>query len=199
MHASAQCLHMVDSAYHASLRFTANCKALTHHCELYSRVGWPALATCRLLRWCTFVYKGILGLLPQYLCVFITQKSTGQYSLRSQNLFMLSVPNAWTEVGKRAFGYSAPSAWNLLQNSVAFDSILKFIFIYSIFTTIQFNCSHPKSINFSLVLVAETSQWFYSTKSTVDLGDLYLNSSAIHYFNVSLGFKNSLGTSVYLS
>ena len=64
------------------------------------------------------LYKAILGLLPHYLCVFIMQKNTGQYSLRSQDLFMLSVPNARTEIGKRAFGYSAPSAWNLLQNDL---------------------------------------------------------------------------------
>ena len=56
MHTSAQCLHKVDTAYHASLRFITNCKALTHHCELYSRVGWPALATRRLCHWYSFIY-----------------------------------------------------------------------------------------------------------------------------------------------
>src|SRR4029434_7743980 len=60
-------------------------------------------------------YKAILGLLPYYLCVLIKQKSAGNYSLRSQDCFMLTVPNARTEIGKRAFMYSAPSAWNILQ------------------------------------------------------------------------------------
>ena len=116
MHASANCLRRVDAAYHASLRFITNCKALTHHCELYSRVGWPALATRRLSHWYTLIYKAILGLLPNYLCVCINQRSVGQYSLRSLDFFMLTVPNARTEMGKRAFGYSAPSSWNMLQN-----------------------------------------------------------------------------------
>ena len=103
MHASAQCLHMVDVSYHASLRFITNCKALTHHCELYSRVEWPALATRRLSHWYIFIYKVILGLLPHYLSVFITQKNCGQYSLRSQDFFVLSVPKARTKIGERAF------------------------------------------------------------------------------------------------
>lgn len=100
MHASAQSLHMLDTVYHASLRFITNCKALTHHCELYSRVGWPALATRRLVHWFTFIYKAILGLLPSYLCIFISQKNIEQYTLRSQDFFMLSVPSARTETGK---------------------------------------------------------------------------------------------------
>ena len=103
MHTSAQCLHKVDTAYHASLRFITNCKALTHHCELYSRVGWPALATRRLCHWYSFIYKAILGLLPYYLCVLIKQKSAGNYSLRSQDCFMLTVPNARTENRQEGF------------------------------------------------------------------------------------------------
>ena len=124
MHTSAQCLHKVDTAYHASLRFIKNCKALTHHYELYSRVGWPALATRRLCHWYAFIYEAILGLLPYYLCVLIKQKSAGKYSLRSQDFFMLSVPNARTETGKRAFVYSAPLAWNMLQNDLKLNELI---------------------------------------------------------------------------
>lgn len=43
MNASAQCLQMVVTVYHASLRFITNHKFQTHHCELYFQVGWPAL------------------------------------------------------------------------------------------------------------------------------------------------------------
>lgn len=118
MHTSAQNFHMIDTAYHASLRFITNCKALTRHCELYSRVGWPPLATRRLCHWYTFIYKAILGLLPSYLCVYIIQKRNGQHFLRSQDFFMLSVPKTRTEMGKKAFLYSAPSAWNTLQKGL---------------------------------------------------------------------------------
>lgn len=64
MNASAQCLRMVDSVYHASLRFITNRKFQTHHCELYSQVGWPALVSRRNSHLYSFIYKAILGLLP---------------------------------------------------------------------------------------------------------------------------------------
>lgn len=86
-HTSAQNFHMLDTAYHASLRFITNCKPLTHPCELYFQVGWPPIATRRLCHWYTFIYKAILGLLPSYLCVYIIQKSNERHFLRSQGFF----------------------------------------------------------------------------------------------------------------
>ncbi len=40
----------------------------------------------------------------------------GSYCLRSQDLFLLTVPKGCNELGKRAFKYAAPVAWNQLQN-----------------------------------------------------------------------------------
>ncbi len=37
------CLQVLYSVYHGALTFITNSKLLTHHCLLYSRVGWPAL------------------------------------------------------------------------------------------------------------------------------------------------------------
>uniref|UniRef100_A0A8C7PVH2 Reverse transcriptase domain-containing protein n=1 Tax=Oncorhynchus mykiss TaxID=8022 RepID=A0A8C7PVH2_ONCMY len=98
MNASAQCLRSIDTLYHGTLRFILNCKTLTHHCTLYTRVGWPSLATHRLSHWYTFIYKAILGLLPFYLGIFIVQKCGG-YSLRSLDFILLTVPNVRTEFG----------------------------------------------------------------------------------------------------
>lgn len=39
----ATALALIDTAYHASLRFITYCKALTHHCEPYTQVGWSGL------------------------------------------------------------------------------------------------------------------------------------------------------------
>lgn len=39
MNTSTQCLHKFDMVYHASLRFITNCRRLTHHYELYSRIS----------------------------------------------------------------------------------------------------------------------------------------------------------------
>ncbi|XP_013857613.1 RNA-directed DNA polymerase from mobile element jockey, partial [Austrofundulus limnaeus] len=55
-------LYMNASAQY--LRFVTNCKASTHHCDLYTRVGWPSLFTRRLGHWYTFIYKALLGMLP---------------------------------------------------------------------------------------------------------------------------------------
>lgn len=124
MNASSQSLHTLDTVYHGALRFITNCKALTHHCELYARVGWSALTTRRWNHWMTVIYKAILGLLPPYLQTYITQKRIGSYNLRSQELFLLSVPKARTELGKRAFRYAAPTAWNELQGSLNLQELV---------------------------------------------------------------------------
>lgn len=115
MNASAQCLRMVDSVYHASLRFITNCKFQTHHCELYSQVGWPALVSRRNSHLYSFIFKAILGLLPSYICSLLVMKHAGRYSLRPHGYLLLSVPFARTELGKRAFVHLAPLAWNKLQ------------------------------------------------------------------------------------
>lgn len=115
MNAPTQVLKLFDSVYHAALRFITNCKPRTHHCELYTRVGWPALENRRLSHWYMFIYKGILRLLPSYLCEYIQPKGAGLYSLRSQDSLLLSVPSVRTEAGKVAFHFSAPTTWNNLQ------------------------------------------------------------------------------------
>uniref|UniRef100_A0A3B3HCE9 Reverse transcriptase domain-containing protein n=1 Tax=Oryzias latipes TaxID=8090 RepID=A0A3B3HCE9_ORYLA len=115
MNATAQCLSKIDSVYHAALRFVTNCKASTHHCELYSRVGWSSLSTRRFTHWCIFIYKSLLGLLPSYICSLIKLRTVESYGLRSNDHLSLAVPFARTELGKKAFVFSAPSTWNTLQ------------------------------------------------------------------------------------
>ena len=107
-----------------ALRFITNFRSLTHHCSLYARVGWSALATRRLYHWHVFVYKAILGLLPAYLGRCISQKSTGSQNLRSQDLFLLTVPRVRTGQGSRAFSYAAPSAWNELQKILKLNDLV---------------------------------------------------------------------------
>ncbi len=70
MYASSQSLHALDTVYHGALRFITGFKVLTHHCDLYERVGWPSLSMQRLQHWYIFNYKAILGLLPSYLLTY---------------------------------------------------------------------------------------------------------------------------------
>lgn len=86
---------MGDAASHASLRLKTNSKSLTHHCQLYSQVGWSALPTSRFLLWYTSAsYHSTY-------VTFLMQKSIEQYSLHSKDFFMLSAPNVWTEMEKK--------------------------------------------------------------------------------------------------
>lgn len=97
MNACSTSLHMLDAIYHCALRYITGCKSLTHHCTLYTKVGWLSLSARRLLHWYIFIYKAIIGLLPSYLC---------------------------TEFGKRAFMYSAPSGWNNLQKTLKLQAFI---------------------------------------------------------------------------
>ncbi|KAJ0032451.1 hypothetical protein NQD34_002532 [Periophthalmus magnuspinnatus] len=102
---------------------------MTHHCELYSRVRWPALAIQKRSHWFTFIDKAMLGLLPTYICFLLSQRRSDSCSLRSQDHVLLSIPFARTELGKKAFVHSAPYAWNMLQKELislnAFKSKLR--------------------------------------------------------------------------
>ncbi len=115
---------MLDATYHCALRFITGCKSLTHHCTLYAKVGWLSLSARRLLHWYTFIYKAIIGLLPSYLCTYLTFTSNPSYRLHSLDFLTASVPRTRTEFGKRAFMFSAPSAWNNLQKSLKLQEFI---------------------------------------------------------------------------
>ncbi len=97
---------------------------LTHHCLLYSRVGWPALSSHRLKHWYLFIYKVILGLLPSYLQQNIFQKGVKNYGLRSQDYYLLSIHKVRTNMGKRTFSYAAPFDWNQLQDKLCLKQLV---------------------------------------------------------------------------
>ncbi len=122
MQAPKDCLQALDSVYHGALRFITNSKALTHHCFLYSRVGWSALSYHRLKHWYVFIYKVILGLLPSYLQQNIFQKGVKNYGLRSLDL--LSIPKVRTNMGKRAFSYATSFDWNQLQDKLCLKELV---------------------------------------------------------------------------
>lgn len=65
MQASSQSPHSLDTVYLEALRFFINLKALTHHCSLCVRVGWPAMS------------------IASYLCNFINLKNAAGYCLCS--------------------------------------------------------------------------------------------------------------------
>ncbi len=124
MQAPKHCLQALNSVYHGALRFFTYSKALTHHCFLYSQVGWPASSSRRLKHWYVFIYKVILALLPSYLQQNIFQKGVNNYGLRSQDYYLLSIPKVRNNMGKRAFSYAAPFDRNQLQDKLCLKELV---------------------------------------------------------------------------
>jgi len=130
MDASVQCLRKLDVVYHCALRFFTGCGYRTHHCILYYKAKWLSLYARRYTHWLFHLqYKVLLGLAPTYLSVLLT-KNHSHYGLRLNDVLHLVVPRVKTELGKKAFMFAAPSAWNLLQKSLkmtTFTSYKQFV------------------------------------------------------------------------
>ena len=120
MHANLS-LKMLDSVYHAALRFVTGLDFRTHHCSLYESVGWSSLQNRRLEHWYIFLYKAILGDLPSYLCSLLTPKITNRSNLRSDGQIMYAIPLTRTVFGESAFKAFAPSSWCNLQGYFKLD------------------------------------------------------------------------------
>lgn len=83
------------------LSFIRNCGAPSHHCGFYTKVQWPFLV--------------ILETFQFYSSSFLILKN-GAYSLSSRDVYSyFTLPKVKTEMGRRAFRFSAPTTWNVLQ------------------------------------------------------------------------------------
>ena len=123
MNAPDQSLKKLDTVYHSALRFMTGSDHRVHHCSLYASAKCPSLAVRRFSHWMTFIYKSLLGLLPPYLCLYMCN-TCSHYSLRSQNIIQMQVPTVRTELGKKAFKFSAPSSWNDLQRDLGLTELI---------------------------------------------------------------------------
>lgn len=123
MNAAEKHLKRLDSVYHCALRFITGCGYGVHHCRLYAAANRPSLSARRLSHWLLFVYKTVLGLLPDYLSTYLI-RSNKSHGLRSQDFIMMSVPRVRTELGKKAFKYAAPSSWNLFQMDLRLTELI---------------------------------------------------------------------------
>lgn len=124
MHAKKSSLKMLDSVYHAALRFVTNSSFRTHHCNLYESVGWPSLHNRRLEHWYVFLYKAIMYKLPSYLCSLLIPKvTTGKCNLRSNGQIMYDIPRTRTVFGESAFKFFAPSTWYKLQKYLKLEHL----------------------------------------------------------------------------
>ena len=65
--ASNTLLNKLDAVYHSAIRFVTKAPYTTHHCDLYTLVGWPSLHTHHQTHWFQVIYKSLLGKAPPYL------------------------------------------------------------------------------------------------------------------------------------
>lgn len=114
-------LAKLDPLYHAALRYISNSAYRTHHCTLYTLVGWSSLALRRMQHWYVLLYKAILGKLPLYICSKFELIHTS-YNLRSTACLRFKVPPVRTEAGKRSLSYFGPWSWNNLQTRLKLAS-----------------------------------------------------------------------------
>ena len=137
--ACSTALAKLDPLYHAALRFITNSTFRTHHCILYSLVGWSSLATRRLQHWYIFIYKAMLGKLPLYICskFEIVQNSL---NLRSSAWVRLKVPPVRTEASKRSLFYFGPWSWNDLQSRIKLPSLVSLYSFKQKITEILVTC-----------------------------------------------------------
>ena len=121
--ASASILSKLDPLYHSALRYVTNSGFRTHHCTLYSLVGWSSLTLRRLQHWYILVYKIILGKLPFYLNQkFMPLESS--HNLRSHRWFQYKVPPIRTQAGKASLFYYGPWSWNDLQAKLKLETLI---------------------------------------------------------------------------
>lgn len=110
--ASTSCLQSLTPVYHCALRFITGCSCLTHHCELYAEAGMPSLTVRRYTHWMALVYKTLLYLGPTY------TSENWKLLCRTIKLNFESLCSSCSNWSgqKKAFSYSAPSAWDALQS-----------------------------------------------------------------------------------
>lgn len=139
--ASNTLLNKLDVIYHSAIRFVTGAPYKTHHCKLYSLVKWPSLQTRRKLHWLLFIYKSLIGKLPNYLSSLL-QIHKPSRTLRSSCYIRLTVPKTQKEFGKTSFQFSAPNDWNNLQETLKLTSFVPTAcFIKSVSAILQDKCT----------------------------------------------------------
>uniref|UniRef100_A0A8C6V4C6 Reverse transcriptase domain-containing protein n=1 Tax=Neogobius melanostomus TaxID=47308 RepID=A0A8C6V4C6_9GOBI len=123
MHTSLSVLKPLDAVYHSAIRFITGDKYRTHHCLLYDKVGWSSLTNRREQHCILFIYKGLVGRLPDYLACELNYSSSS-YNTRSHDCLVLKNGLVKSDTGKRGFSYYAAHKWNELQRLLQLNSLV---------------------------------------------------------------------------
>uniref|UniRef100_A0A8K9V6X6 Reverse transcriptase domain-containing protein n=1 Tax=Oncorhynchus mykiss TaxID=8022 RepID=A0A8K9V6X6_ONCMY len=121
--ASNTLLSKLDAVYHSAIRFVTKAPYTTHHCDLYSLVGWPSLHIRCQTHWLQVIYKSMLGKVLPYLSSLVTM-ATPTCSTCSSRYISLIIPEANTSFGHLSFQFSAACDWNELQKSLKLETFI---------------------------------------------------------------------------
>ena len=121
--ASNTLLSKLVVVYHSAILFVTKAPYTTHHCNLYSLVGWPSLHISRQTHWLQVIYKSLLGKALPYLSSLVSI-ATPTRSPRSSRIISLVIPKANTSFGHLSFQFSAANDWNELQKSLKMETQL---------------------------------------------------------------------------
>ena len=75
--------------------------------------------------WYLFVFKALIGKQPPYISSLL-EYNIRSYGTRSSDWLVLKTPLVYSELGKSAFHYDAPSSWNDLQQSLKIEVLPSF-------------------------------------------------------------------------
>uniref|UniRef100_A0A8K9X955 Reverse transcriptase domain-containing protein n=1 Tax=Oncorhynchus mykiss TaxID=8022 RepID=A0A8K9X955_ONCMY len=118
--ASNTLLSKLDVVYYSVIRFVTKAPYTTHHCDLYTLVGWPSLHTRCQTHWLQVIYKSLLGKAPPYLSSLVTIAAPTRRT-RSSRYISLVNPKANSYFGRLSFQFSAATDWNELQKSLKLE------------------------------------------------------------------------------
>ena len=134
----------LDSVLHAAARMISGRSKHDHITSvLRDELHWLPVPQRVIYKLCLTTYKAINGTGPSYIAAMCVPSSTNQARLllRSSDSRQLLLPRTKTELGKRAFAYAGPRAWNDLPIALRTSTILAGF--KSTLKTHHFRCCYP--------------------------------------------------------
>jgi hypothetical protein len=121
--ASNTLLNQLDAVYHSAICFVTKAPYTTHHCDLYSLIGWPSLHACRQNHWLQVIYKSLLGK-ARLTSVHRSPEQQPPAARAPAGIFHWSLPKANSSIGCLSFQFSAANDWNELQKSLKLGTLI---------------------------------------------------------------------------
>ena len=134
----------LDSVLHAAARMISR-RSKHYHITSVLRyeLHWLPVPQRVIYKLCLTTYKAINGTAPSYIAAMCVPSSTNQARLRprSSDSRQILLPRTKTELGKRAFAYPGPRAWNDLP--IALRTSTTLTGFKSALKTHLFRCCYP--------------------------------------------------------